>query len=67
LPSVGTVSIYTISGELITSFKHDNSFSGNEWWDLKNGQGNEIAPGLYIYVVQTPGGNKKLGKFAVVR
>ena len=67
LPSVCTVSIYTISGEFITSLKHDDSFSGNEWWDLKNGQGNEIAPGLYIYVVQTPGGDKKLGKFAVVR
>ena len=51
LPSICTVSIYTISGEFITSFKHDDAFSGNEWWDLKNGQGNEIAPGLYIYIL----------------
>jgi hypothetical protein len=67
LPVECTVTIFTISGEFITSIKHDDPFSGSEWWDLKNGQGNEIAPGLYIYVVQTPGGDKKIGKFVVIR
>jgi len=26
-----------------------------------------VAPGLYIYVVETPSGEKKIDKFAVVR
>jgi len=26
-----------------------------------------VAPGLYIYVVETPTGEKKIDKFAVVR
>ena len=67
MPDKCTISIYTISGEFITTIKHDDPFDGNEFWDLKNGRGDQIAPGLYIYVVETPGGDKKVDKFAVVR
>ena len=67
LPSVCTVSIFTISGEEVRELKHNSATDGNLWWDLRSYNNQEIAPGLYIYVVQTPGGDKKLGKFAVVR
>ena len=46
---------------------HNDPYDGNEWWDLKNGKGEFIPPGLYIYVVETPGGEKLIDKFAVVR
>ena len=67
LPDKCDISIYTVSGEFVTSISHDDPFDGNEWWNLKNGNNQEIAPGLYIYVVETPSGNKKINKFAVVR
>ena len=67
LPSVCTVGIYTISGEFVTSLKHDDSFSGNEWWNLKNSKGRDVAPGLYIYHVETDNGLSKIGKFSIVR
>ena len=67
LPKKCTISIYTISGEFVTSITHDADFDGSEWWDVRNGRGQEIAPGLYIYVVETPTGEKKIDKFAVVR
>ena len=67
LPQKCTISIYTISGEFVTSIDHDDDFDGSEWWDVRNGRGQEIAPGLYIYVVETPTGEKKIDKFAVVR
>ena len=67
LPDKCTISIYTISGEFVTTIKHDDPFDGNEFWDLRNGRGNQIAPGLYIYVVDTTGGKSKMGKFAIVR
>ena len=51
----------------MTTIKHDDPFDGNEFWDLRNGRGDQIAPGLYIYVVETPSGDKKVDKFAVVR
>jgi hypothetical protein len=67
LPQKCIISIYTISGEFVTSIDHDDDFDGSEWWDVRNGRGQEIAPGLYIYVVETPSGEKKIDKFAVVR
>ena len=67
LPSKCTISIYTVSGEFVTRIDHYDSFSGNEWWDITNGRGRALAPGLYIYVVETSGGKSKMGKFAIVR
>jgi hypothetical protein len=67
LPSECNISIYTISGELVSNLKHDDRYDGNEWWNLRNDAGQLVAPGLYLYVVETPGGAKKIGKFAVVR
>ena len=45
----------------------DNAVDGNEWWNLRSYNNQEVAPGLYIYVVETPGGEKIIDKFAVVR
>ena len=67
LPPVCTITIFTISGEKVRELNHNNSEDGNEWWDLRSFNNQEIAPGLYIYVVETPSGNKKINKFAVVR
>jgi hypothetical protein len=67
LPSKCTISIYTVSGEKVRVLEHDSMIDGNAWWDLRSYNNQEIAPGLYIFVVQTPSGDKKIGKFAVVR
>ena len=67
LPDKCDIRIYTVTGELVQHITHNDSFDGNEWWDLKNVNGEFIAPGLYIYVVETPGGEKIIDKFAVVR
>ena len=67
LPNECNITIYSITGELVKSISHNDRFNGNEWWDLRNFNNQEVAPGLYIYVVETPSGNKKIDKFAVVR
>ena len=57
LPTECRISIYTISGEHVTSFNHEQQFDGNAWWNLRSGNnqtGPEIAPGLYIYVIEFP-------------
>ena len=33
LPRQCKIKIFTISGELVYEFEHDDKFSGNEWWD----------------------------------
>jgi len=40
------------------SKKLDDALDGNEWWNLRTYNNQEVAPGLYIYVVETPGGEK---------
>ena len=67
LPEKCTITIYTVTGEKVREIKHNSISDGNEWWDLRSYNNQEIAPGLYIYVVETPGGEKLIDKFAVVR
>ena len=54
LPTECQISIYTISGEHVSTFQHEAKFDGNAWWDLTNGNNQMVAPGLYIYVIEFP-------------
>ena len=67
LPEKCTITIFTVSGEKVRELDHYNASDGNAWWDLRSYNNQEIAPGLYIYIVETPGGKSKMGKFAIVR
>ncbi len=66
LPAECTISIYTIRGELVQTLRHNNK-TGTEDWNLTNQSGVEVAFGLYVYVVETPDGNKVNGKFAIIK
>ncbi len=66
LPQQCRIAIYTISGELVKTIDHDQVYDGNTWWDLRSKSGKLVAPGLYIYVVES-GDYKHIGKFSVVR
>jgi len=66
LPSRCTIDIYTIAGDLVATIEHDDD-SGDEFWDLKNNSGQNIAYGLYVYVVKTPEGKKRIGKLLVIK
>lgn len=65
LPPVCTIGIYTVRGELVTTLSHTNG-TGDEDWNLTNKSGVEVAFGLYLYVVQTPAGEKSIGKFSII-
>ena len=57
LPTNCQISIYTILGEHVTTFQHSKQFDGNAWWNLRTGNnqdGPEVAPGLYLYVIEFP-------------
>ena len=66
LPQQCRITIFTITGELVDYVKHFDPYEGNAWWDLRTMRGELVAPGLYIYVVETEG-KEHIGKFAVVR
>lgn len=66
LPNCCDIKIYNVAGDLIRSLYHKDD-KGITFWDLKNDEGLAIAYGLYIYVVKTDGGEKQIGKFAVIK
>ncbi len=66
LPQQCKITIYTITGEKINELEHDDPYEGNLWWNLRTLNNQEVAPGLYIYTVESDG-KKHIGKFAVVR
>ncbi|NOY78729.1 MAG: hypothetical protein GXO76_12770 [Calditrichaeota bacterium] len=67
LPPKCTIKIYTIDGNLIKTIQHDSPGVGEVIWNMATDENLEISFGVYIYTVATPGGKKKLGKFAVIR
>jgi len=66
LPRKCSVRIYNIAGELIRVLEKDDE-SGVLFWDLRTKYGLDVSYGLYFYVIETPQGVKKEGKFGVIR
>ena len=71
LPQQCVITIYTISGEKVISLNHSDIENGSKFWNLRSINNQEVAPGLYIYVVEDTNSNnernKFIGKFAIVR
>lgn len=57
------IRIYTIAGELVTSYQVQGAQSWT--WDVKNSAGNQVASGIYLYVVTNNAGQKRIGKIAI--
>jgi hypothetical protein len=66
LPSRCTIDIYTLAGDKVARIDHESG-SGQAFWDLKNSDGQNVAYGLYVFVVKTDDGKKKIGKFLVIK
>ena len=67
LPQSCKISIFTITGEIVKTINHTSQFDGNAWWDLRSENNQVVAPGLYIYYVESDNGEEHIGKFAVIR
>ena len=69
LPEKCTINVFTLTGEHVNTIEHENSESGNAWWDMRTVNNQEIAPGLYLFHVEQAGSSNEpfIGKFAVIR
>ena len=68
LPVQCDIFIYTVSGNRVASLHHDSATGdGFMYWNLLNHEGQNVAYGLYIYVVKAPGGSTRTGKMMVIR
>ena len=59
LPALCTIKIYTSSGELVKTLRHDNSNSGEEVWDQLSDARQRTAPGIYFWTVESDVGSAK--------
>lgn len=64
LPSLGTLRIYTLSGELVASIEHANGLPTEKWMGT-NSLGSPVASGVYLWEIRS-GSNRKTGKLMVV-
>jgi ligand-binding sensor domain-containing protein len=62
VPSVGNLSIYTASGDLVIRF----DLSQRNTWDLKNSNGESVAGGIYFFHVKS-GSASGTGKIAIIK
>ncbi len=66
LPRVCTIRIYSYSGQLVNTIEHNADVDAQSWYQVtRNNQ--QIASGIYFFVVDTPGGTRSHGKFVVIR
>jgi len=69
IPAQARIKIFTVSGILVDEITVNNSpQDGTVHWDMLTREGLEIAAGMYLYHVESlETGDKKLGKFAVIK
>ena len=68
LPPEGRIRIFDVAGRFIQEINYDadDLKGGDLEWDMQTREQLELAYGLYIFVVES-GGQKKMGKFVVIR
>ncbi|MDH3252061.1 MAG: hypothetical protein OEM41_04665, partial [Ignavibacteria bacterium] len=66
LPPECTITVYTVSGTLVRTLRH-NSTTGSLSWNLLTDWNQALAFGIYVYVVEDPAGNRHIGKLALIK
>jgi len=66
LPEKCTIKIFTTSGELIKTIKHDNAFSGEHVWEQLTNARQRTAPGIYFWTVNSEVGTAK-GSLIIIK
>lgn len=59
LPATCVLRIYTVAGELVKTFKREDSLIGEESWDQLTDARQRTAPGIYFWTVDSEVGTAK--------
>jgi len=66
MPTRATIRIFSYAGQLIDTIEHNDPVYSTAWFQVtRNGQ--DIASGVYFYVVTTPDGDETSGKFIIIK
>jgi hypothetical protein len=66
LPTRATIKIYSLAGDFIRGLEHEADH-GTLNWDLRNGSGEIVTSGVYLWLVETESGERKSGQLVIVR
>lgn len=66
LPPRARIKIYTVSGDLVAEFEHNDNVRDFARWNLKNQDGRDVASGIYMYRVETDAFDVQ-SRFVVIR
>lgn len=66
LPAQATVHIFTASGEIIRTLKHNNTLSGEEVWNQLTDARQRVVPGIYFWSVESPAGSAR-GTLVIIK
>ncbi len=68
LPRQCSIRIYTMSGRLVQELQHFSTIDdGQESWNLVSRDGMNIAYGVYVFQIDSPGVGTFIDKFAVIK
>jgi hypothetical protein len=69
LPPQCKITITDVAGQIIDviNFASADANKGSTFWDMFSKDGLECASGLYLYIVESPTGDKKIGQFSILR
>ncbi len=69
LPPQCKITIADVAGQIINviNFSSTDPNRGSIFWDMFSKDGIECASGVYLYVVESPTGGKKIGQFSILR
>ena len=66
LPAECTIRIFSYSGQLVETIRHNNPVYSTAWFQVTRSE-QDIASGIYFYVVTTPAGDQTSGKLVIVK
>jgi hypothetical protein len=59
------IRIFTLTGRLLKEEEVNWQYS---WaWDVRNMEGEEVARGIYLWIVTNTMGGRKIGKIAIIK
>lgn len=67
LPAQTKIAIFAITGKRVAELHKTDSTVDYYEWNATNGDGQQLASGVYLYFMTSPDGSKAKGKFAVIR
>ena len=65
VPTKCTIRVFTVDGDLVNTIVHDGS--SRAIWDLVTRNNRPIASGIYLFSVETAAGDRKIGRFVVIK